>query len=128
MKLAYSAATEEVSRMALAWVEKLDEILPKIAEIGYEGVEFQIRDAAEIDLGKLKRQVRDAGLTVTAISTGTFGQIDKLYVVDPDESVRKACTERFKAALELAGELGVDTPLARLALANLAGDLGLPPR
>ena len=120
MKLAYSAATEEVSRMALAWVGKLDEILPKIAEIGYEGVEFQIRDPAEIDLGKLKRQVRDAGLTVTAISTGTFGQIDKLYVVDPDESVRKACTERFKAALELAAELGVDVALggSRGRLAN----------
>ncbi len=52
MKLAFSAATEEVSRMALAWVGPLDEILPKIAEIGYEGVEFQIRDPAEIDLAK----------------------------------------------------------------------------
>ena len=84
MKLAFSAATEEVSRMALAWVGPLDEVLPKIAAIGYEGVEFQIRDPKEIDAAKLRRQVKDAGLEVTAISTGTFGQLDKLYVVDPD--------------------------------------------
>lgn len=120
MKLAYSAATEDVARMALAWVGKLDEILPKIAAIGYEGVEFQIRDPAEIEIPKLKRQVREAGLTVTAISTGTFGQLDKLYVVDPDASVRAACTERFKAALALAAEFEVDVALggSRGRLAN----------
>jgi D-psicose/D-tagatose/L-ribulose 3-epimerase len=111
MKLAYSAATEEVSRMALAWVGTLDEILPKIAEIGYEGVEFQVRDPAEIDVAKLKRQVKAAGLEITALSTGTVGQIDKLYVVDRDPAVRQACTERFKAILELAAELGVDAAL-----------------
>ncbi len=111
MKLAYSAATEEVSRMALAWVGPLDSVLPKIAEIGYEGVEFQVRNPAEIDTAKLKRQVRDAGLTITALSTGTVGQIDKLYFVHPDAEVRKACTERFKTILELASELGVDAAL-----------------
>ena len=120
MKLAYSAATEEVSRMALAWVGPLDEVLPKIAEIGYEGVEFQVRDPAEIDTAKLKRQVREAGLVVTALSTGTVGQIDKLYVVDPNPEVRRACLERFKAILDLAAELEVDAALggSRGRLAN----------
>ena len=111
MKLAYSSVTPEVSRMALAWVGPLDEVLPAIAEIGYGGVEFQVRDPAEIDVPKLKRQVREAGLVVTALSTGTVGQIDKLYFVDRDPEVRKKCVERFKAILELAAELGVDAAL-----------------
>ena len=111
MKLAFSAATEEVSRMALAWVGRLDAVLPQIAEIGYEGVEFQVRDPAEIDRAKLKRQVKAAGLEITALSTGTVGQIDKLFFVHPDPDVRKTIVERFLAIVELAADLGVDAAI-----------------
>lgn len=120
MRLAYSSATPEVAVMPLAWVGPLEKVLPAIAEIGYEGVEFQVRNPAEIDLPTLKRQVREAGLVVTAISTGTVGSADKLYFVHPDPEVRARCLARFKAILELSAEFGVDTAIggSRGRLAN----------
>ena len=113
MKLAYMAATPEVRSMPLAWVGDLDEILPRVAEIGYEGIEFQIRDPAQIDRARLERQVRTAGLECTAISTGQVGGEDGLYLVHPDEDVRRRAVERFKAVLDFAAELGVDASIGR---------------
>jgi sugar phosphate isomerase/epimerase len=62
MKLSYMAATPEVKSMPLAWVGNLDAILPRVAEIGYEGIEFQMRDPSQVDRARLQRQVREAGL------------------------------------------------------------------
>ena len=56
MKLAYSSVTPEVKSMPLAWVGPPDEVLPAIAAIGYQGVEFQTQNPAEIDVPKLNRK------------------------------------------------------------------------
>jgi sugar phosphate isomerase/epimerase len=121
MKLAYSSATPEVARMPYAWIGPLEKVLPAIAEIGYEGVEFQVRDPSQIDLARLRRDVSASGLTVCALSTGMVARDDNLYVVHQDEEVRKGCIHRFKAVLELGAEFGVDTALGsargRLAFA-----------
>ncbi len=112
MKLAYMTTTPDVrSTMPLAWMGDLDEILPRIAGFGYEGVEFQIRDPSLIDRPRLERQIRDAGLECTAISTGQVGAEDGLYLVHPDEDARTAAVERFKAVLDFASELGVDASI-----------------
>jgi hypothetical protein len=37
VRLGYSSVTPEVMSMPLAWVGPLETVLPKIAEIGYEG-------------------------------------------------------------------------------------------
>lgn len=58
------------------------------------------------------------------------GSADPIEPGDPwfaiMENVASLGTKDLSQALELAGELGVDTPLARLALERLAGELGLP--
>jgi sugar phosphate isomerase/epimerase len=114
MKLAYMAATPEVKSMPLAWVGDLDAILPRVAEIGYEGIEFQMRDPSQVDRAKLERQVREAGLVCTAISSGQVGAEDGLYFVHPDEDVRRRAVERFEALLDFAAEFGVDASIGRM--------------
>jgi D-psicose/D-tagatose/L-ribulose 3-epimerase len=111
MRLAYSSATPEVKSMPLAWVGPLDTVLPEIAEIGYEGVEFQTQNPAEIDVRELRRQVDAAGLTVTAFSTGMLPRAEGLVLVHADPDVRSKCIERFKRVIELAAEFGVDPAL-----------------
>ena len=111
MKLAFSSTTEEVASMPLAWVGPLDDVLPAIAEIGYEGVEFQTRDPDEVEVARLRRQVREAGLEVTAFSTGMLPRADGLVLVHPEPEVRARCIARFKRVIELAAEFGVDPAL-----------------
>jgi sugar phosphate isomerase/epimerase len=111
MKLAYSSATPEVSEMPYAWVGNLDEVLPQIAEIGYEGVEFQVRDPSQIDARKLQQQCRSAGLEITALSTGMVARTDGLYLVHKDADVRERAVDRMIEVLELAADLGVDPAL-----------------
>ena len=111
MKLAYSSVTPEVKSMPLAWVGPPDEVLPAIAAIGYQGVEFQTQNPAEIDVPKLKRQVKEAGLEVTAFSTGMLPRAEGLVLVHPDPEVRSRCIDRFKQVIELAAEFGVDPAL-----------------
>jgi 5-keto-L-gluconate epimerase len=114
VKLAYMATTPDVrSAMPLAWMGDLDEILPRVAGIGYEGIEFQIRDPALIDRARLENQVREAGLVCTGISTGQVGAEDGLYLVHQDDDVRRRAVERFKAVLDFAAELGVDASIGR---------------
>jgi 5-keto-L-gluconate epimerase len=111
MKLAYSSVTPEVDSMPLAWVGPPEVVLPKIAEIGYEGVEFQTRKPTEIDVPKLRRQVQEVGLTVTAFSTGMLPRAEGLVLVHPDPDVRAKCLERLRQVIELAAEFGVDPAL-----------------
>ena len=88
--------------MPLAWVGPLDTVLPAIAEIGYEGVEFQTRDPDHVDVAKLKRQVREAGLVVTAFSTGMLPRADGLTLTNKDPEVRARCLARLRRVQELA--------------------------
>jgi sugar phosphate isomerase/epimerase len=111
VRLAYSSATEEIASMPLAWVGPLDTVLPAIAEIGYEGVEFQTRDPDQVDVAKLKRQVQAAGLEVTAFSTGMLPRADGLTLTDKDPEIRARCLARLKRVQELAAEFGVDPAL-----------------
>jgi D-psicose/D-tagatose/L-ribulose 3-epimerase len=111
MRLAYSSATPEVKSMPLAWVGPLETVLPSIAELGYEGVEFQTQNPDEVDVAALKQQVRAAGLEVTAFSTGMLPRAEGLVLVHPDENVRQRCLERLKRVVELAADFGVDPAL-----------------
>jgi sugar phosphate isomerase/epimerase len=111
VKLAYSSATPEVAEMPFAWIGPLDQVLPAIAEIGYDGVEFQVRDPDLVDARIVERQARQAGLEIAALSTGMVARTDGLYLVHKDADVRRACVARLKRVQELAAELGVDPAL-----------------
>ncbi|MCC7107283.1 MAG: sugar phosphate isomerase/epimerase [Chloroflexi bacterium] len=111
MKLAYCSATPEVHLMPLAWIAPLETVLPVLASLGYDGVELQTRDPDQFSAVAVRKQIQATGLRCSAISTGPIGGEDGLYMVHPDESVRAGAVARFKRALELAAELGVDAAL-----------------
>ncbi len=113
MKLAYMMATPEVKSMPLCWVGDVDRIVPRIAEIGYRGVELQVRDPAAFDRKRIARLAQDAGIAITAVSTGQVGAEDGLYLTDPKPEVRAAAIQRFKEVLRLAADYGVDASIGR---------------
>lgn len=91
----------------------------------------RLAEAAGLDLGKLGRVVRH-----TDAITGGAGAImlrETTAPIEPDDfwfgiftHVRALGEKDLGLALTLADELGVDLPLGRLALTNLAAGLGVP--
>src|SRR5919199_835221 len=113
MRLAYMIATPELKAMPMAWVGDYRTIIPRLAEIGYDGIELQVRDPAEFDGAALGRCAQEAGLKISAVSTGAIGAADGLYLMHADADVRRRAVERYKSVLELAASYGVDASIGR---------------
>jgi len=113
MQLAYMIATPELKAMPMAWVGDYQRILPRLAEIGYDGVELQVRDPSQFDQEALARCARSAGLKIAAVSTGAVGAEDALFLMSPDADVRRRAIERYKLVIELAATYGVDASIGR---------------
>ena len=113
MQLAYMVATPELKRMPMAWVGDYTRVLPRVAAIGYAGVELQTRDPDAFDQTAFRRCVEQSGLKVVAVSTGALGAEDNLYLMSPDPGVRRRAIERYKSVLDLAGSYGVDGSIGR---------------
>jgi sugar phosphate isomerase/epimerase len=108
MKLAYMMTTPEAGTMPLCWGgEPPERILQRVAEIGYEGIELQVRDPNAFDTAAFGRMVRAAGLVITAVSSGPVTGVDGLFLVAADPGVRARALERFGLVLRLAAEYGV---------------------
>ncbi|MCA2226198.1 NAD(P)-dependent oxidoreductase [Nonomuraea aurantiaca] len=91
----------------------------------------RLAEAAGVPLGRLARIVRHSdavtggpGAIMIRRTTTPLAPDDPLYEIM--SHVRALGEKDLSLALELAAELGVDTPLARLSAERLATGLGLP--
>jgi len=91
----------------------------------------RLAEASGVSLRKLGRVVRHsdaitggAGSIMLRSTTAPLAKDDELYGIL--RHVRALGEKDLSLALELADELNVDTPLARLALERFAAGLGLP--
>ena len=92
----------------------------------------RLAEAAGVDLRKLGRVVRHSdavtggpGAIMLRPTTAPLDADDPLREIL--EHVRALGEKDLSLALDLGAELGVDLPMARLALARFAAGLGLPP-
>jgi sugar phosphate isomerase/epimerase len=70
-------------------------------ELGYWGIEPEVRDPADIDPDYIKKVFDDNGLGMSAIATGPGKVIDGLSLTDQTPKVRWAAVERLKAQIDL---------------------------
>jgi sugar phosphate isomerase/epimerase len=113
MKLAYMMTTPEANPMPLCWHGDAAHIMRRIGEIGYDGIELQVRDPDAFDHAALAKQAADAGLAITAVSTGSIGTSDNLYLTATEPETRRRAIDRFKSVLRLGAEYGVDASIGR---------------
>ncbi|MBV9542895.1 MAG: sugar phosphate isomerase/epimerase [Chloroflexi bacterium] len=106
-------ATPELKRMPMAWVGEYKSTFPKLAEMGYQGVELQVRDPQAFDTAGLGSCARELGLGIAAVSTGAVGSEDGLYLMSADPDIRGRAIERYKSVLQLAGQYGCDASIGR---------------
>jgi sugar phosphate isomerase/epimerase len=112
--LAYTVSGDDCSSpMPLGFTAPLAEAVHHLAELGYDGVEVQVREADARDAETLARTVAAAGLKVLGIGTGPVAAQDRLTLTDPSPDVRRHALARLLGAARLAVELGVPVTLGQ---------------
>ncbi len=99
----------------------LREVLEKISNYGYEGVEINIHNPYEVDVGSLKEVLRDLGLGVAAISTGLSYIKYGYSLSSSDESIRSKALDFFARYLELSRKLDCGKVVVGLARGRVEG-------
>jgi len=106
MIISVTLCPQHTSFAPLLYVGRLEHGLRRIAELGCDGVEFNIRDPAEVDAETLAKRVASLGLRVTGLGTGQAYLVEGLSLADPSPNVRKAVYTRLCAQVDLAVRLG----------------------
>ncbi|MFF5161511.1 sugar phosphate isomerase/epimerase family protein [Streptomyces sp. NPDC000348] len=112
--LAYTVSGDDCrSPVPLGHTAPLAEAVRDLAELGYDGVEVQVRETGARDAEALARTVETAGLKILGIGTGPVAAQDRLSLTDPSPDVRRHALSRLLGAARLAGELGVPVTLGQ---------------
>ncbi|MCA1274665.1 sugar phosphate isomerase/epimerase [Streptomyces sp. 7G] len=112
--LAYTVSADDCrTPVPLGFAAPLAEAVHSLAELGYDGVEVQVREPGPGDAEMLERTVGAAGVGVVGIGTGPVGAQDRLTLTDPSPDVRRHSLDRLTDAARLAGELGVPVTLGQ---------------
>ncbi|MFD9327721.1 sugar phosphate isomerase/epimerase family protein [Streptomyces sp. NPDC060065] len=112
--LAYTVSADDCrTPMPLGFGAPLTEAARHLAELGYDGLEVQVRQVSEKDAERLSRAVQGTGLQVLAVGTGAVAAQDDLTLTDPSPDVRRYALDRLLGAARLAGALGVPLTLGQ---------------
>lgn len=72
----------------------------KVAELGYDGVEFMLKNPAGLDGGQIRRHLDEHGLQLAAVCSGHIYGEDGLGLVAPDEAVCRRAMARMQAIVD----------------------------
>jgi sugar phosphate isomerase/epimerase len=116
---AYIISSPECRSMFdLGYQAALPAALDALAELGYDGVEIQMRDPDAAQAADLVREVSARGLRIAALGSGPVSTDDGLTLSSPDARVRTAAVERLRRIIDL----GIDQH-APVTLGRTRGDL-----
>jgi 5-keto-L-gluconate epimerase len=133
MKCAYTvAALEAQANRVLAWRAPLDESLPLLAELGYDGVELMVKSPENFDTSSTQTVLDRTGMRIAAIGTGPIAQERALSLSSANDTARRQAIEAAEAAIHLCAAFGAcltigafrgrcepaDVPVAKQCLAD----------
>ena len=114
MKLGLAVAPRDAPPDAfVVFRDDLERSIERAASLGYDGVELALREAAQVNVGALKRLLTRVGVEIACISSGQVFAVDRLYFTHPEEAVRRAAIERICGLIGLAAEFGAKVNLGR---------------
>jgi len=112
--LAYTVSSDDCrTPVPLGFGAPFAEAVGHLAELGYDGLEVQVRDADAKDAARFEDTLAGTDLHVLAIGTGPVAAQDSLTLTDPSPDVRRHALDRLLGAARLAGALGVPVTLGQ---------------
>ena len=107
MKIGLAVSTADALPSAfVAMRDDLGRCIERCADLGYDGVEFALRDPSQVDVRRIKERLAATGLQVPCISSGQVFAADHLYFTHPDPTVRDQAVERIADMIRLAADFG----------------------
>ena len=103
IKLAAMIGTPDLQAETLAiYSGDLIAAFCKVAALGYDGVEFMMKDPSRLDGPQIRRCLDERHLQMAAICSGHIYGEDGLGLVDPDEGVCRRAMERMTSIVDFA--------------------------
>lgn len=91
-----TTGTKNTEGTFLVYHGPYEEIIPRMREDGYEAVELHILDSQEIHRESLWKLLKDHGVTLTSIGTGSVYEARHYNLADRDPQVREAAIEHLR--------------------------------
>lgn len=92
--------------------------MERAAELGYDGVELNLRSPDELDQEAILSWARELDLEVPSLGTGQSYFVDRLSLADPEPANQAAVRRRLESHIRFAARLG-----ARVVLGSIRGSL-----
>jgi sugar phosphate isomerase/epimerase len=83
-------------------LSRLEEEARKASELGYQGIELNVKDPGQIDVKRVERVLSSRGLAVCSIITGKAFAVDGLSLSHFDERKRQLAIQRIKDQISFA--------------------------
>jgi len=106
MKTSLATSPTPAKFAPLLFAGDLPLALQQAARLGYDGIELNLRDSAQIDGSDLMARLDHFGLIVPSIGTGQSYFGDGLSLADPDREVQAVVRRRMQDHILLAAQLG----------------------
>lgn len=115
IKLALAVAPENALPSAfVVFRDKLEHSMVKAAKLGFDGIELALLSRDQVDLGSVKRIMKETGLEIPMVSTGQIFADTGVNFTHPDKDKREKALSDFSGLMEVASELGSLINIGRL--------------
>jgi sugar phosphate isomerase/epimerase/ADP-ribose pyrophosphatase YjhB (NUDIX family) len=104
MKFSIAISTATARFQAISMRGDFQEIIRKVKEFGYDGVELAIRNPEELDRDLISRLIKNHNLEVSAIGTGQAYGEEGLSLTDKRKEIRRKAIKRLKEHVKFAQE------------------------
>ncbi len=111
MKLAIALTPTRTVFAPLLYAGDLARGLRRAAELGYDGVELNLRDPLTEDLDAIMAAAKEYGLEIVSLGTGQCYLHDGLSVAAADPAVRARLVERLTRHVDFAARTGAQVVL-----------------
>jgi 5-keto-L-gluconate epimerase len=107
VRLSLAIAPEDaIPSSFVVFRDRLDVTIPKVARLGYDGVELALGRPQDVDAAEVARLLSDHRLGIPAISTGRVFAEQQVWLSSSDPAVRTRAATILKGLVDLAVEVG----------------------